>query len=138
MLTVLFVHGLGRKINNGVCEMNEYLDNIKPLAFVTWLNCVVFYFSGSTLSPVFLYVLVGELLFFISLSLISCPWGGGASWLLTKELWTLFPPKPTWVTLIGEGGYSWAVSRYYFWKSRLSLQILQLPLLGLEVKRIEH
>lgn len=33
-----FCARLEKKINNGVSKRNEYLDNVKPLAFVAWLN----------------------------------------------------------------------------------------------------
>lgn len=126
---------LERKINNGVSKRNEYLDNIKPLAFVTWLNHEGFIFPVVLFLPCFY-------MFWSVNSSCSNPffWSPaleeeGHPWPLTKEWWTLFPPKLTWVTLIGEGGYSWAVSRYYLWESRLPLQILHLPLLGLGGKR---
>lgn len=120
-----FVHRLGRKrVNNGVSlqwmkslmTLNLLLlcnDLATPFLFLLWYS-----FSSA------LVCFAGELCLFRSLFLIPYSLGGGASWPLTKGLWTWFPPKPTWVTFIGEGGYSWADSRYYFCKSRLLLQML--------------
>lgn len=126
-----FCARLERKINNGASKRNEYLDNIKPLAFVTWLNHEGFIF------PEVLFLLCSYMLWLVNSS-CSNPsfWspaleeeGHHGHW--PKNSGHYSPPQLTWVALIGEGGYSWAVSRYYFWKSRLPLQILQLLLLGL-------